>query len=238
VPAREAYSTGRYAADAAGALDRARALGKVPVFTGGTGLYFTALTEGLSEMPPIPPAIRAETRALLEEIGVGALHERLAARDPETAARLRPTDPQRVARAYEIFAATGRPLAEWQRGQGVPVLDGLRLAKFVLEPPRAELRERIAQRFEAMTEQGGVKEALALADLDPDLPAARLLGLRPLIAFGRGEISREAAVEQAVTATRQFAKRQMTWFRNQMADYVRIEPYSGNIITLLRDFIV
>jgi tRNA dimethylallyltransferase len=119
----------------------------------------------------------------------------------------------------------------WQRETGEPLLKGLRLARFVLNPQRPLLRERIGERFEAMVESGGLEEALALSDLDPALPAAKLLGLRPLIAHARGELDRDAAILQAVTATRQFAKRQMTWFRNRMADYVFIDPLDGNIIT-------
>lgn len=231
VSAQEAYSVGRYADDARQALEEAGALKKIPIFTGGTGLYFAALTDGLSDIPPVPPQIRAEARALLVRIGVEALHARLAARDPETAAQLRPSDPQRTLRAYEVFEATGRPLAHWQRDTGEPLLKGLRLARFVLNPPRPLLRTRIGERFKAMVEQGGLEEALALADLDPALPAAKLLGLRPLIAHARDELDREAAILLAVTATRQFAKRQMTWFRNRMADYVWIDPFESNIIT-------
>jgi tRNA dimethylallyltransferase len=120
----------------------------------------------------------------------------------------------------------------------VPVLDGLRLARFVLDPPRPLLRAAIAERFEMMLGRGGLEEALALADLDPALPAAKLLGLRQLIALARGEMTRDAAILDAVTATRQFAKRQMTWFRNRMADYVRIDPYNTNIITAYELFAV
>ena len=231
VSARDAYSVGRYADDARRALDQARAMKKIPIFAGGTGLYFTALTDGLSDIPPVPPQIRAEARALLVRIGVEALHARLAERDPETAAQLRPSDPQRTLRAYEVFEATGRPLAHWQREAGEPLLKDMRLARFVLNPPRPLLRERIGERFEAMLESGGLEEALALSDLDPALPAAKLLGLRPLIAHARGELDRNAAILQAVTATRQFAKRQMTWFRNRMADYVSVDPFESNIIT-------
>jgi tRNA dimethylallyltransferase len=231
VSAREAYSVGRYAEDALRALDQARAMKKIPIFTGGTGLYFAALTDGLAQIPPVPAEIRTQARALLTRIGVEALHARLAERDPETAAQLRPSDPQRTLRAYEVFEATGRPLARWQRDAGTPLLKGAKLARFVLNPERSLLRDRIGQRFEAMVAHGGLKEALALADLDPALPAAKLLGLRPLIAHARGELDREAAILQAVTATRQFAKRQMTWFRNRMADYVWIDPNNGNIIT-------
>lgn len=231
VSAREVYSVGRYAEDALRALSDARAMKKIPIFTGGTGLYFTALTDGLAEIPPVPAEIRTKARALLERLGVEALHARLAERDPQTAAQLRPSDPQRTLRAYEVFEATGRPLAQWQRDTGAPLLKDLSLARFVLNPERPVLRARIGERFEAMVDHGGLEEALALADLDPALPAAKLLGLRPLVAHARGELDRDTATSLAVTATRQFAKRQMTWFRNRMADYVWIDPFDGNIIT-------
>ena len=237
VPARELYSVGRYEADARRALADAREAGKLPIFVGGTGLYFSALTEGLARIPPVPAAIREQARALLAEIGVEELHRRLMARDPETAAGLRPSDPQRNLRAYEVFEATGRPLSAWQRERHAPLLEGLRLARFVLDPPRPWLRARVARRFEMMLDHGGLEEALALADLDPALPAAKLLGLRPLIAHARGEAEREAAIEVAVTATRQFAKRQMTWFRNRMADYVWFDPNERNIITAYEPFV-
>ena len=230
VGAGEAYSVGRYAADAAAALQQARAMGKLPIFVGGTGLYFMALTQGLAHVPPTPPDIRDAARSLLEEIGVAALHERLAQRDPKTAAMLRPTDPQRVLRAYEVFEATGIPLADWQQAPAEPILKNLRLGKFVLDLPRPQLRARIAARFEAMVEAGGLAEALALKDLDPALPAAKLLGLRPLIALAEGRLTKDAALEQAIIATRQFAKRQSTWFRNRMADYVWFNPSESNIV--------
>jgi tRNA dimethylallyltransferase len=167
VPVTEAYSVGRYASDAAAALEQARALGRLPIFVGGTGLYFMALTEGLAHVPPTPPDIRVQARALLAEIGVAALHARLAAKDPKTAGLLRPTDPQRVLRAYEVFAATGRPLADWQKSPADPTLKNRRLAKFVTDVPRPELRARIAVRFESMMKEGVLAEALALRNLDP-----------------------------------------------------------------------
>jgi tRNA dimethylallyltransferase len=231
VSAREVYSVGRYAEDARSALEQAHAMNRIPIFVGGTGLYFAALTDGLAAIPPVPAAVRAEARALLEEIGVEELHKRLSLRDTQTASQLRPTDPQRTLRAYEVFEATGRPLSDWQRDAGAPVLKNLALARFVLDPPRPVLRANIAKRFEDMLCSGAGAEALALADLDPALPAAKLLGLRPLIAQARGELSPQDALTLAITATRQFAKRQMTWFRNRMADYVWIDPYESNIIT-------
>ncbi len=234
VGAAEVYSVGRYAEDAASALKQARAMGKTPMFTGGTGLYFSALTEGLAEIPATPPQIREDARALLAEIGVEQLHARLAARDPATAAGLRPTDPQRVLRAWEVFEATGRPLLEWQRAPADPVLKGLTVARFVLDPPRETLRALIAARFEAMAENGGLAEAQALAGLNPALPAARLLGLRQLQALAAGKAEKAAAIAEAVTLTRQFAKRQMTWFRHRMSDSVWFNPFESNIITIYR----
>lgn len=231
VGAAEVYSVGRWRDDALAALEQARSMQRVPIFVGGTGMYFSALTEGLADIPEIPAEIRDVARALLDEIGVERLHARLAERDPLTAAKLRPSDPQRVLRAYEVFEATGRPLLEWQSAPAAPVLKDVKRAAFVLDPPRAELRARIARRFEQMVEQGGLEEARGLASLDPALPAAKLLGLRPLQALGAGELSREAALENAITATRQFAKRQMTWFRNRMPHYSWYDPLSRNIIT-------
>ena len=235
VSAREVYSVGRYAEDAVAALAEARKLGKLPIFVGGTGLYFMALTDGLAQIPETPPELREEARAKLEDIGVAALHAELTALDPRTAAGLRPSDPQRVLRAYEVFQATGRPLLEWQQAPSEPILKNLKLAKILIECPRDILRARIARRFEAMVDQGGLEEALALRDLDPALPAAKLLGLRPLIALGEGTLSRAEALEQAITATRQFAKRQETWFRGRMPEYVRFAQDSGNIVSFWSD---
>ena len=221
VGVREVYSTGRYQSDAHDALRAARG---VPIFTGGTGLYFMALTEGLSQIPPTPQPVRDAARARLAEIGVAALHAELHAAD---AARLRATDPQRVLRAYEVFKATGEPMTRWQAEMGKPVLDGLRLAKFVLDVPRPELRARIATRFEAMLDEGALEEAAALEGLDPSLPAAKILGLRELQALNAGTLTRTEALASAVTATRQFAKRQSTWFRHRMADWMWVEPHDA-----------
>ena len=232
---RERYSVGRYQADATRALGETRALGRLPVLVGGTGLYFTALTEGLADIPPVPAAVRQAAREKLAALGVAGLHAELGRRDPETAARLRPSDPQRVLRAYEVFEATGRPLAFWQREAGEPVLKDLRLAKFVFDPPRPLLRERIEARFRAMLAAGAREEAAALKGLDPALPAAKILGLRELWALEDGSMSEADAVTAAVTATRQFAKRQMTWFRHRMADWMwGAASDVSNIITFMR----
>jgi tRNA dimethylallyltransferase len=234
VDVREVYSVGRWRDDAIAALDQARAMNRVPIFVGGTGLYFTALTDGLAAIPAIPAPIRDAARALLDEIGVEALHARLAAADPLTASRLRATDPQRTLRAWEVLQATGRPLAQWQDAPTTPLLTG-RVAAFVLDPPRAALRARIARRFEQMVDAGGLEEAVALADIDPALPSAKLLGLRPLQALAAGQLGRGRALEIAITATRQFAKRQMTWFRHRMPHYIWFDPLVSNIVTKYDD---
>jgi tRNA dimethylallyltransferase len=165
--------------------------------------------------------VRDAARARLVEIGVASLHAELHAEDAQ---RLRPSDPQRVLRAYEVFQATGEPLARWQARMGKPVLEGMHVAKFVLDVERPELRARIAARFEAMLEHGALAEASSLDGLDPSLPAAKILGLRELWALKAGTMSRDEAIVSAVTATRQFAKRQSTWFRNRMADWTWLGP--------------
>ena len=231
----ERYSAGRYQIDAVAALAEARAQGRLPIFVGGTGLYFAALTDGLADIPSVPATVRQKARERLAALGVAGLYAELARRDPETAALLRPSDPQRVLRAYEVFEATGRPLSSWQREAGVPVLKDLSLAKFVLDLPRPLLRERIEARFQAMLAAGARAEAAALKRLDLTLPAAKILGLRQLWALDEGLTSEAEAVASAVTATRQFAKRQETWFRHRMADWQRVElADSGNIIAILR----
>jgi len=228
VGAREVYSVGRWRDDAIAAL--ATLEGRTPIFVGGTGMYFMALTDGLAAIPAIPPEVRDAARALLDEIGVEALHARLAARDPLTASKLRPSDPQRTLRAWEVFAATGRPLAAWQDAPTTPVLKNRKIAAFVLDPPRPILRARIAARFAAMVDEGGLAEAVALSGLDPALPAAKLLGLAPLQALAAGTLSKDQALEAAITGTRQFAKRQMTWFRHRMPHYSWLDPLESNII--------
>jgi tRNA dimethylallyltransferase len=223
VSVREAYSAGRYQADAAQALDRAREMQRVPIFTGGTGLYFGVLTEGLTLVPPIPPEIRTNIEARWKEIGAEAFHAELAERDPISALRYPPSDTQRTLRAYEVVEATGVTLPEWQKSMGKPLLAGLRLARFVLAPPRDELYARIDARFDRMVEQGATEEALRIDALSPAPSAAKILGLRELVAAHRGEMSLEAAKDAAKTASRQYAKRQLTWIRNRMADSTYIE---------------
>ncbi len=236
VSVHEPYSVGRYRADAARALAQVRAQGKIPIITGGTGLYFAALTEGLADIPPIPKEIREAAREKLAQIGVVRLHAELAARDPKAAAGLRPSDAQRVLRAFEVQEATGHSLLHWQAHKGEPLLESENSARFVLDVPREELRARIEARFRAMVEQGAREEAAYVSGVDPALPAAKILGLRELNAARWGDLSLEEAIAQAVTRTRQYAKRQVTWFRHRMTDWDWVSAADGSnfISSMLR----
>jgi len=224
VEAATRYSVGQWLADAAEALADARAAGRVPVFVGGTGLYFKALTEGLASIPPIPPEIRADVLAAAEGEPAEALHARLSARDPETAAATRPSDRARILRGLEVIAATGRPLAEWRRGPGsAPLLAADRTIRIVMDPPRPLLHQRIAERAEHMVAAGGPEEARALGrlGLSPDLPAMKAIGVRQFLDHDAGNLSLDEAIAAVKTETRRYAKRQVTWFRHQAADWPR-----------------
>lgn len=226
VDAAENYSAGRWVADAARVLEETEALNRLPIFTGGTGLYFKALTNGLSDMPPVAAAVRAKVRREAEDLATPDLHARLAACDPKMAAVLRPTDRQRVIRALEIFEATGRSLADWQQAPGKPLIDPEDTLPVFLEVERAALREKIDSRFDTMLARGAIEEVRALMarKLDPALPALKAHGAPWLSRHLSGEISREEASTQAKLDTRQYAKRQETWFRHQMKDWPWVRP--------------
>ncbi|PWS37208.1 tRNA (adenosine(37)-N6)-dimethylallyltransferase MiaA [Falsiroseomonas bella] len=213
--AAEAGTAAWWRGAALAAMEAARAAGRVPILCGGTGMYFAALTEGLAEIPPIPPEARAEARRLLAEEGPAALHARLAARDPETAAALRPSDSQRLARAYEVVTGTGRGLRDWQRAGGTGPAPW-RFASVILDPPREALRAAIAARWAAMLAAGALEEVRALGEegLDPALPAMRAHGVPELLAHLRGAMTLEAASARAILNTGQYTKRQATWFRH------------------------
>lgn len=210
------YSAGHFAREVAALL--ARLDGRLPVFVGGTGLYFRALEEGLSDLPPVPEAVRAAVRAEADGRPTEALHADLAARDPAGAAALRPSDRARVLRALEILAATGRPIASFH-GTRIPgPLAGQRLQKIFLAPDRAELRARIDRRFRDMIAGGALDEVAALRarGLDPMLPVMRAHGVPGLIAHLDGRLGLEEAIQRGQGDTRAYAKRQFTWFRHQM----------------------
>ena len=219
----ERYSVGRYQDDAAAALAEARQAGRVPIFAGGTGLYFDVLTKGLSPIPPVPPEVREATRGRFETAGREAFYAELERRDPATAMKLRISDTQRLLRAMDVLEATGRPLSQWQKMSGKPLLSGPSVARFVLAPPRHVLVERIERRFRSMVETGAIEEARTLAGLAADLPAARALGLPQLWRYLREETSLEEAIRAAELATNQYVKRQLTWFRNRMSDWRWVE---------------
>jgi tRNA dimethylallyltransferase len=228
------YSVGRYVADATTLLDRLAGQGALPIVVGGTGLYFKALTEGLSDMPPVPDEVRAEIRAWAEERPTPELHAALAARDPAGADRLRQTDRQRVLRALEFHAATGEPLSAYQANRVPGPLGGRRLAKIFVAPDRTELRARIDRRFLAMLEAGALDEVAALSrrGLDPALPVMRAHGVPGLLAYLRGELSRDEAIARGQADTRAYVKRQFTWGRHQMPDFLAVPPEAAFAVTM------
>ena len=220
------FSAGAWVADAAKALQEARAQKKLPIFVGGSGLYFRALTRGLSAIPPIPAEIRENVRARLERDGVEALHAELALRDTVSAERLKPRDRTRIARALEVIEATGRALPDWHREGLPPLLPPGSFSALFLAPEREALYARIDARFDEMLDGGAIPEVLALAarQLDPLLPAMKAHGVPVLMRLIRGEVTREAAAEFGRTETRQYAKRQFTWFRHQMPEFEWVQP--------------
>jgi len=210
------YSVGHWLREVAPLLDA----GPRPIIVGGTGLYFTALTEGLAEIPATPPDIRAEGERLLREAGLAALVDTL---DPETRARIDTANPRRVQRAWEVWAATGRGLAAWQDATPPPLLPLARATPILIEAPKAWLTPRIERRFDAMLDAGALDEARAnIAGWDAARPAAQAIGASELIAHLRGEMTLDAARAAAITATRQYAKRQRTWFRARMQGWHRV----------------
>src|SRR5207244_2844274 len=220
------FSAGAWVADAAKVLAEASAVGRLPIFIGGSGLYFRALTRGLSAVPPIAPEVREGVRARLERDGVEALHAELARRDPVSAERLKPRDRTRIARALEVIEATGRALPDWHREGLPPLLPSGQFSALFLSPEREALYARIDARFDEMLAGGAIQEVLALAarQLDPLLPAMKAHGVPVLLRHIRGEVTREAAAEFGRTETRQYAKRQFTWFRHQLPEFEWVAP--------------
>jgi tRNA dimethylallyltransferase len=220
VDAAENYSVGRWCrvGEVLGELADA---GRVAIVVGGTGLYFKALTTGLAAVPPIPPEIRSDVRARLESEGAAALHAELARIDPATGQRLMPNDRSRISRALEVMLTTGRSLSDWHREGMPPLIDASRVTKVFITCERAELVRRIETRFADMLQAGAFEEVrrLAARQLDPSLPAMKAHGVPWLIRHLNGEITLAAATGGAVMDTRRYAKRQLTWFRNQMKDW-------------------
>lgn len=220
------FSVGSWVVDAAAALADARAQNRPPIFVGGSGLYFKALTRGLSAVPPIPPEIRESVRARLERDGVEVLHSELARRDPVSAERLKPRDRTRVARALEVIDTTGRSLTDWHREGLPPLLPPGTFNALFLAPDRDRLYARIDARFDAMLKAGALEEVerLAARHLDPLLPAMKAHGVPALIRHLKGEITLEEAATTGSTDTRHYAKRQFTWFRHQLPEFEWVKP--------------
>lgn len=217
-------SAGHWRGMALAEIEKARGEGRTPIVVGGTGLYLKALMEGIAPVPEVPDDVRAAVRARLDDIGNAAFRDALARRDPESAARIPTGDSQRLARAMEVLEATGKPLSYWQSlpGDGPPSDLGFRTV--LLAPPRAALYGAIEARFDRMVAAGALEEARALVErgLAPDLPPMKALGVSELAAAARGEMPLAAAVTRAKTLTRNYAKRQMTWFRRQIITDVLI----------------
>jgi tRNA dimethylallyltransferase len=214
------YSVGRYLADLASTLAELEARGVTPILTGGTGMYFRAALTGLSDIPAVPEEIRTAVRAAATGRSPQELHAELAAKDPQTAARLRPTDPQRLLRALEVFAATGRPLAAFHGPRSTPLLDAAACRGFFIAPPREKLYARIDSRFEKMMAAGALAEveALRARRLDPALPAMRAHGVPHLLRHLEGALPLDEAVAAGQRDTRHYAKRQFTFARHQLPD--------------------
>jgi tRNA dimethylallyltransferase len=223
VPPSKRFSTGDWVRAVARIV--AETAGATLIFAGGTGLYFETLTKGFADVPEIPASALAWAEAEVHGLDRDARIKLMASRDPAMARRLKGTDPQRVIRALAVLKATGRSLATYQDEAVKPLLKGWRLERLVLNPERDVLRERIARRFEAMLENGAVEEveALLARKLDPSLPVMKAIGVREIGDWRAGRSTREEMVERAVTATRQYAKRQRTWFRARMSEWEWVE---------------
>jgi len=231
VSAGAAYSTGDWLREATALVGELRARGKLPVFVGGTGLYFRALTGGLSDMPAISDDVRERLRSRLAAEGAEELHKELAERDAETARRLMPGDGQRILRALEVLETTGRSIAHFQAATGPAVIDAARAEKIVVLPDRAVLAARIDRRFADMLKTGAVEEVKALLalELSPAMPVMKAIGVPQIAAMLAGDMREAQVIERGAAATRQYAKRQMTWFRNQLDEsWRRIDPSAGS----------
>ena len=226
LPASTAFSTGAWLRMAEQELKAVWANDQMPIFVGGTGLYFKGLTEGFAEMPDIPQEIRSRARAIADTDGVAGLKRCLIAEgDPASAETL--ADPQRLARALEVLLATGRPLKAWQQeAQSQPLLSAQACCRVVLAPPRPWLHKRIEQRARLMVSEEGLAEVrrLLAKGLSQKLPAMRAIGVPELGACFAGDADCADTIHRLTVATRQYAKRQETWFRNQMADWQRLDP--------------
>lgn len=217
------FSVGDWLGAAAALIDDIEGRGRTPILVGGTGLYFNALTKGLAPVPEITPEARSEAAALIEKDGLEGLYAEAVRLDPAGAAKVKPADRQRLQRIVEVGYATGEALSSFH-AKTEPVLSAQRWTGLVIEPDREALYARINRRFDQMMQAGALEEVRRFMErtLDPSLPAMKALGVPPLIKHLRGEMPLEEAIELAKRDSRRYAKRQMTWFRNQHADWARI----------------
>ncbi len=243
VDGAEAFSTGRWADAAADAIRDVWAGGQLPIVIGGTGLYFRALESGLAPVPEIPVNVRQALRERAALEGAGALHHELQLKDPAMADRLEPGDRQRVLRALEVLEATGKSLLDWQSAQNsAGFLEGVQTARLLMEVERSELYRRCEARFDTMMSSGALSEVRTLIDrgLDPDLPVMKAVGVPQLGAYLRNEVGLGEAEAASKTATRQYAKRQLTWFRSNMISWNAISAHDlesslREIFSIVRD---
>ncbi len=218
LPASEQCSAGKWLNLARMEIDWALSQGSLPIVVGGTGLYIRALMQGIADIPDVPPEVRAQVRQDFDSMGNAAFHERLAHVDPVLAEKLKISDSQRLLRAYEVWLGTGKPLSWWQSQGLKPIYPIDKFIVFNMDVSRPELYERCNTRFITMLEQGAVNEVKSLLELGlpPDLPSMKSVGVPELAAYLKGGMSLEMATEQAQQATRNYAKRQLTWFRHQL----------------------
>jgi tRNA dimethylallyltransferase len=226
--AAETWSVGAWLRAATKALAEIAAQGRPAIVVGGTGLYFSALTQGLAEVPAIPDDVRVDVRERLDRLGEDAFRQALAQADPRAAARIAAGDRQRLSRAMEVASATGRSLTDWQAST-TPLLAPDAYQSLVLDPPRETLYARCDARLGAMAADGGLEEVRALMArrLDPELPAMKALGVREFARYLTGELTLDEALSLARQETRRYAKRQSTWFRNQTPHWPRTSDPSS-----------
>jgi tRNA dimethylallyltransferase len=243
LPAKDSCSAGRWRDLALSEMAAATEAGRLPILAGGTGLYFKALLSGLASVPPVPAQTRAEAGALYDRLGREGFANELARRDPGMTDV--PRDRQRLIRAYEVLAATGRPLRDWQRRSLEGAAHRYRFAIILFDPPRQVLYDAVEARFDRMMKAGALDEARRIAGLglDPGVPALKAVGLRELLAHLRGEAGLAEAVAKAKQASRNYAKRQVTWFRHQLPDARRFgaqfsESLEAEIFSFIRQFLL
>lgn len=236
------YSASTFCRDALAAIERAEAAGRVPLLVGGTMMYFQALLDGISQLPPTDDAIRAAVQAEAAHLGWPTLHTQLQSIDPDAAARVHPNDPQRIGRAIEVYRATGRSLSQWQRAHPpISPLAGRTVHRFGLWPSsRAHAREAMAVRFDDMLAAGLVDEVAALkarGDLHSGLPSIRAVGYRQVWDYLDGTVDYDTMRQRAITATRQLAKRQITWMRSQTKTQFYPTQDRGVLLSMLGEII-